>query len=342
MSPIKISVCIPTFNRADLLDQTLQSVAAQKEIPFEVIVTDNNSTDKTDEVGHYYAKKYGFTYIKNKENLGMIGNWNKAISLAKGDYICLLHSDDLISPDWHEIWQDTIQNHKADFYTSAIAIIDADNKALNISHIYKRSISLKQPDVMKFFLKQLAPMIAPSGASIYSRKIFKEIGLYDPAYGTAADVPHWIQLVTKYSIYYQDSITFAWRSHAAQTFDKDVETKTEAAELKRIENYFTIISEFYKTKLSTHKDRELFIRTHVFITLALTNLHLAAGKLGKVARAHAIARRIFPDLFTSPGSYATYLSIQAKIVLFGLKRKLTPPTDLKELSWLKDIKKKTF
>ncbi|MEN9327871.1 MAG: hypothetical protein RI947_679 [Candidatus Parcubacteria bacterium] len=342
MSPIKISVCIPTFNRADLLDQTLQSVAAQKELPYEVIVTDNNSTDKTDEVGHYYAKKYGFTYVKNKENLGMIGNWNKAISLAKGDYICLLHSDDLISPDWHATWQDTIQKHTADFYTSAIAIINSANEAQFTAHIFDENVYLEQPHVMEAFLRRKAPMIAPSGASIYAKKIFKEIGLYKEEHKTEADVPHFLKVASTYDVYYHNRIVFCWRSHEAQTFDKEKQKKTVTAELNRLDNYFSLVAEFYKKNYKNDPEKRLLVQTHAFMTLTAINLYVAKLKFNKVIGAYRIAHRHFPDLFTKASDWPLFFSIQAALVKRAIAGKKMSKDDKKSLEWLKRIEIKKY
>jgi glycosyltransferase involved in cell wall biosynthesis len=139
MSP-KITICIPTFNRSDLLDQALQSVAMQTVKPYEVLIVDNASTDNTKDVVKKY-EMYGFRYIENKTNVGMVENWNVGIRNARGDYISFLHNDDLIAPTWYKEWSDVISQHSARFYTSSIAIIDQFNK----------------PDTRNFVFVGLAP-----------------------------------------------------------------------------------------------------------------------------------------------------------------------------------------
>ncbi len=333
----KISICIPTFNRADLLNQTLQSVASQTIKPFEVIVTDNCSSDNTKSVAQWYQKKHGFRFIQNNRNVGMIGNWNRAISLARGDYICLLHSDDLISPDWHQTWLETISKHEADFYTCAIAIIDAKNKPLFTCHIYKESRPMNQPDTMKLFLQQLAPVIAPSGASIYKRRIFDEIGLFQQQYGTESDLPHFIQIATRYNVYYLNKILFTWRTHPAQTFDKEKANKTTSTELQRVENSYRILKS--REQLVTEKigkDNQ-FIQTNVFMSLCSINLYLAKGKFEKVIKANTLALHIFPRLIRNLDDMRLLIKIQLLMIKRALLLKRINKIEKVSLEWLQAI-----
>jgi len=333
----RISICIPTFNRADLLRQTLQSVAQQTIKPYQVVVVDNCSNDGTDEVGRYYKEKYGYTFIKNKKNLGMIGNWNKAIAHSKGEYVCLLHSDDLISPDWHETWLSTISQYKADFYTSAIAIINDKNVPLFTAHIFNSDQYMRQPLTMKLFLGKLAPMIAPSGASIYSRMALKKIGSFDPIHKTEADVPHFLKLASTYDVYYRNRIVFAWRTHEAQTFEKADVKKTVDAELARLDNYFKIISRFYKHHYKNSSEWRIFIQTHIFMSLSAINLHLVKGRIKKIRESYRIARKYFPDIFRSLDDWRQFVKIQFVLIKRALTLKRINREDKKTLSWLKTI-----
>ncbi|MBU1256056.1 glycosyltransferase family 2 protein, partial [Patescibacteria group bacterium] len=152
MNKIKISLTIPTFNRADLLDQTLQSVIAQTTRPHQVIVIDNASTDDTPQVVKKY-KEYGIKYHRNKTNLGMVGNYNQCIKLATGTHISFLHSDDLIAPTWHQVWLKTIKNNPADFYHCSICIIDINNKPKIIYHTFPKNTYLPPSQTISQLVK---------------------------------------------------------------------------------------------------------------------------------------------------------------------------------------------
>jgi glycosyltransferase involved in cell wall biosynthesis len=95
----KVSVLIPTYNYAHILDETIQSVLNQTFADFELIIIDDCSKDNTDEVVQKYLSDPRISYYNNPVNLGLVGNWNKCLSLAKGDYIKFLCADDKFRSD---------------------------------------------------------------------------------------------------------------------------------------------------------------------------------------------------------------------------------------------------
>jgi len=95
----KVSVLIPTYNYAYCLGETIQSVLSQSFTDFELIVIDDCSKDNTDEIMEKYIGDQRISYYKNPVNLGLVGNWNKCLSYAKGDYIKFLCADDKFRSD---------------------------------------------------------------------------------------------------------------------------------------------------------------------------------------------------------------------------------------------------
>lgn len=95
----KVSVVIPTYNYAHYLDDAIRSVLDQTFDDFEIIIVDNQSTDDTDEVVKKYLNDPRISYYKNPVNIGVVGNWNKCLSYAKGDYIKFLCADDKFRSD---------------------------------------------------------------------------------------------------------------------------------------------------------------------------------------------------------------------------------------------------
>src|SRR6267154_4200111 len=91
-----ISICIPAYNNEHFIGSTLESVLHQTCSNFEIIVTDDHSTDRTISV----VKKFGdrrIRLVENQANLGIAGNWNKALSLATGKYVKVMGADDLLT-----------------------------------------------------------------------------------------------------------------------------------------------------------------------------------------------------------------------------------------------------
>lgn len=91
----KISVVIPTFNRAGLLAVAVRSVLAQVDCDLEIIISDNCSTDNTQEVAAQFLNDHRVRYHRHDENIGMVRNWEFAIErLATSDWFVLFSDDD--------------------------------------------------------------------------------------------------------------------------------------------------------------------------------------------------------------------------------------------------------
>jgi len=105
-----VSICIPTWNRAGLVGDAIRSALAQTYPAVEVIVVDNASTDNTAEVlASLHDPRLRFE--RNGKNLGLFGNFNRCIALAKGSLIHILHSDDTIPPGFTQACVDVFLAH---------------------------------------------------------------------------------------------------------------------------------------------------------------------------------------------------------------------------------------
>lgn len=93
-----ISVLIPTYNHGEFLGQAIESALAQQFHSFEVIVSDNCSTDNTQAVVARYQNDPRLRYSRNDSNLGMVGNMQKLLELAQGEYCAVLCADDFYLP----------------------------------------------------------------------------------------------------------------------------------------------------------------------------------------------------------------------------------------------------
>lgn len=94
--PLFFSVVIPTYNRAQFIENTLQSVFEQTYPHYEIIVVDDYSTDNTAEILKPYVDAGKITLIKHSENLERAYSRNTGMENAHGDFLTLLDSDDFM------------------------------------------------------------------------------------------------------------------------------------------------------------------------------------------------------------------------------------------------------
>lgn len=96
-SDIKVTVGIPTFNRAGYLRESIASVLAQSHREFRLLVCDNASDDDTENAVASFDDPR-IDYVRSSENIGMIANMNRIIQLTETEHVLLLPDDDLLYP----------------------------------------------------------------------------------------------------------------------------------------------------------------------------------------------------------------------------------------------------
>lgn len=102
MNNIKLSICIPTFNREKNLENCLNSILIAKkkvDFSFEVCISDNGSLGNVDKIVKKYESELLIVFNKNQKNIGMSKNIIKSVSIASGKFVWLIGDDDLLIPN---------------------------------------------------------------------------------------------------------------------------------------------------------------------------------------------------------------------------------------------------
>ena len=102
-SKFRVSIGMPVFNGERYIRQAIQSILAQTYKDFELIIADNASTDRTQEIcREFVAKDKRIRYFRNKANLGAPANYNLTFKLSSGEYFKWAAYDDVLSPEYLE------------------------------------------------------------------------------------------------------------------------------------------------------------------------------------------------------------------------------------------------
>lgn len=327
-----ISICIPTYNRADLLKDTLDSVARQTVKPYEVLVIDNASTDNTEELVRKY-KQYGIRYIRHEKNIGMAENFNACVDLAQSEYFTILPSDDLIAPTWYEEWTRVIKKHDAVLYTSPITIVDNNRTILWALPIFESSRLLQQPHVRREFEKRFTPGVPPTAMSVFRKSVIQQIGRFNPTDSTEFDVRIMLPLFDKGDVYYHNRFLYALREHPYRAFDDQKATKDKRFEA-RLENTFRILSELWEKQYQKKDEHRHFIHCTLFMNLCNINLYIARLEFKKVIRSYRLCLKYFPDLFHKWADWKAFFYYQAEFIRRALVLKKVAKKYRNELKWI--------
>jgi glycosyltransferase involved in cell wall biosynthesis len=99
----RVSIGLPVFNGENYLEEALESLLAQSFVNFELIISDNASADRTQEICHtYMLQDKRVRYYRNQTNLGVHKNWNRVFELSSGEYFKWAAHDDLYAPEFVE------------------------------------------------------------------------------------------------------------------------------------------------------------------------------------------------------------------------------------------------
>ena len=117
---MKLSICIPTYNRPELLDNCLNSIYISKKnqskFKFEVCISDNSINSTSKNISKKYSSKFNINYKKNKNNIGYIKNYLKVLKMAKGEFAWVIGDDEILKPNCLKILSNHFnQNKNIDF-----------------------------------------------------------------------------------------------------------------------------------------------------------------------------------------------------------------------------------
>lgn len=178
------SVCIPTYNRAYILPKVVQSVLSQTYKDLELFISDDASTDNTEDV----VKGFGdarIRYHRNQKNLGVLDNWNFIIKNAAGEYVFKLDDDDYIAPAFLERVAAIFEKHPnvGSVYTGFYYAKDYNGNFIEKvvdRGIFKSEYIRGIDYVIEYLHHTSAPGLHPSSV-VFRHSVAKEIGFFDKA-----------------------------------------------------------------------------------------------------------------------------------------------------------------
>lgn len=213
----KVTIAIPTYNRAKFLGAAIKSVLGQTYTNFELLIVDNASTDDTKTVIASF-KDRRIKYHKNSKNIGMMKNWNKCVELSIGKYLMILGDDDILYPDFLERSLAVHrENPKIGFSFAKCSKINSNGKFITLwGYKFTPPGHLEKYKYLYYTIKYGA-CLTNSSTVLINKKVFAKVGLFEAQYGTNTfDFNMWIKIALEYPVYFIDKIMSDYRIHKEQ------------------------------------------------------------------------------------------------------------------------------
>lgn len=206
-----VSVLMTCYNREHLIGEAIQSVLDSDFTDFELIISDDASTDQTVEVARRFAEKDARIKIfVNGSNLGDYGNRNAAAAHAKGTYIKYLDSDDQFYPGGLRRMVEAMLAHPE----AALGIAQLNKQKLKLGAL---PVCLTSAEAYRehFYGKEIFSF-GPSG-SIIKRSVFFQAGCFSHT-RYVSDTEFWLKLAALYPVVKLSDDLVMWRVHEGQEY----------------------------------------------------------------------------------------------------------------------------
>lgn len=203
-----ITCIITSYNYGHFLSEAVESVLRQTIAPHEIIIADDCSTDMTEEIALDYQQRHPnlIRYFKNPVNLGIVDNFNKAVSLAKGCYIVFLGADNCFQSNYFEECSGILNSDKniAVAYTDYLLFGPRANAIYSgFAAEYKDEVrngfyKIRFPDADEVDLVEtLKKQNVIHGSSMYRRDVFDKIEGYKKTEQMPEDYNLFIRMLTQ-------------------------------------------------------------------------------------------------------------------------------------------------
>lgn len=212
----KVSVCIPVYNPGAFLSLAIDSVLAQTLTDFELVIVDDASTQPVEAMVVRYCDSR-IRFEKNVRNLGLVGNWNRCIALAKGQYVTIFHQDDLMTPEnvaRKVVLLDTHPN--IGFVYSNVARVGVSGDRLGCYPIQQPQSDLILSGQQLFEMVARVGNPIPCPTVMARSECFRRLGGFDPRLPFATDLEMWLRLAAHYDIGYIATELISLRVHSDQ------------------------------------------------------------------------------------------------------------------------------
>lgn len=235
-----VSVVIPTYNRASLIIDALDSVYRQSYRPLEVIVVDDGSTDTTEKVVRSWLCEHSepgefVAHLAQQQNLGGNAARNRGIQESTGELIAFLDSDDV----WHP---DKLQKQVPLFDDLEVGGVYCGIQAVNVDSGRRMTQQRLYPSGWLLAQLLVRDVTAPTSTYVVRREVFEQVGAFDLELEARQDWDMWIRIASGYKIQAVPEPLVQYRDHSGPRTATDPSREIRAYKVIR-EKYARLLAQ---------------------------------------------------------------------------------------------------
>ncbi len=223
----RVTIGLPIYNGQNYLARTMDSILAQTYRDFELIISDNASSDATEAICREYAARDDrVRYVRNEENIGASANYNRVFELGRGIYFKWAAHDDLLAPTYLERCVEVLDRNPDVVlaYTQAKAIDDQGN----VVKVYPGKHHFNAPEPRQRFYEFVLdphPVVAVFG--LMRREVLGRTRLIGKYAGSDRPLLSELSLLGKF--YEVPEHLFFYRFHEAQSWGGNKSAQAQQA-----------------------------------------------------------------------------------------------------------------
>ena len=199
-----VSVCIPLYNSGLYIREAIESVLSQTLTDWELIITDDGSTDGSAEIVASYSDPR-IHYLLNPKRLGAEGNWNRCVNEGRGIYRKLLCHDDRLYPDCLARQVAVFKqsgNESVSLVTAARRIVNPSGKTILTRCWKKRDQVVEGRRAIQQIVRSGTNLIGEPGSALFRASDWNALNGFNARYPYVIDLDFWFQLLKRGDCFY--------------------------------------------------------------------------------------------------------------------------------------------
>ena len=337
-----VSILMPAYNAEKTLAKCLESILKQNYSDFEVVIINDGSKDRTLEIAEKFSKKEQRINVYSQENKGGNAARNKALEIAKGEFICWIDSDDYVDSNYLQL---LVKGIEEDFGSSVMVIQNLNFIPANQdSNIEFSDEIISKNDFKKLFSSFSIEKYGYNCGKLFNLNIIRKNKLlFEPSISKSGDLIFMLQYL-KY-VDYVHIIPGKTYHYFTKPYTKDYKFASFESEKNLLLKHIEVINELKiccsleeaEIKIARQNEADILMRA------LYANYRLNNKWKSKSERIQNIKELLFPNFlyireFYVPASFKEKLSkqilLKKKIGWFDLYRTIIRNSQKRRLRWI--------